>query len=455
MARSFHFIAIGGAVMHQLAIYLLQQGNKVSGSDDVIFDPALSQLKSHGILPESFGWYPEKVHGGLDCIILGMHAKQDNPELLRAQELGLNIYSFPEFIYRQSSNKKRIAIAGSHGKTTITAMIMHILRDVELDFDYMVGSRIEGFETMVRISDDAEVIILEADEYLSSAIDLRSKFLHYHPLIAVKRGIAWDHVNVFPTFEGYLQTFRKFISLIQPGGHLFFFEADQYLPEMVHSGKADAIGYSGFETEENIGQTNILHESIKYPVQIFGNHNMENLKAAVLVTEQLGISFARSLQAMRTFSGSAKRLELIHSNEAASTYIFRDFAHAPSKLRASVNALRQKYAEHHITGVFELHTYSSLQPDFLEGYAECMAGADKRIVFLDEHALKIKQRDDIPDEVIKQCFVDDVTVVRKAEDLKKILDSGPFSSSVIALMSSGNFGGLNINELQESIYVNK
>ncbi|MCP4125138.1 MAG: peptidoglycan synthetase [Bacteroidetes bacterium] len=449
MTRSFHFIAIGGAVMHQLAIYLLQQGHSVSGSDDTIFDPALGQLRDSGILPEQFGWFPQKIHNKLDCVILGMHAKKDNPELLKAQQIGLKIYSFPAFIYEQSRSKKRVAIAGSHGKTTITAMIMHILSKTNIDFDYLVGSRIEGFETMVKISESAEVIILEADEYLSSAIDLRSKFLHYHPHIAVISGIAWDHVNVFPSFEGYLETFRNFIQSIHADGKLIYYNTDKHLPELVKSAEADLIPYTGFENLERSGKTYVSFEGNEYPVEIFGKHNMENLKSAVLVANQLGIPSHEALNSMESFSGSAKRLELVYTDESNSLFVYRDFAHAPSKLKASMSALRQKYNQHHITGVFELHTYSSLQPDFLEGYEGSMKDADVRIVFLDEHALKIKGREDIPDEVIERCFNDEIRVVRSSEILAGILSRGPSNKAVIALMSSGNFGGFNMNSLRE------
>jgi len=450
MTRSFHFIAIGGAVMHQLAIYLHQQGHTVSGSDDTIFDPALSQLQNNGILPVQFGWFPEKINNKLDCVILGMHAKKDNPELRKAQQIGLKIYSFPAFIYEQSRNKKRVAIAGSHGKTTITAMIMHILSKTNIDFDYLVGSRIEGFETMVKISERAEVIILEADEYLSSAIDLRSKFLHYLPHVAVISGIAWDHVNVFPSFDGYLETFRNFIQSIPDDGKLIYYQLDEHLPKLAKDAKAGLLPYTGLETVERSGKTYVAFEGNEYPVNIFGKHNMENLKSALLVANQLDISSHEALNSMESFSGSAKRLELVYTDERNSMFIYRDFAHAPSKLKASMSALRQKYSQHHITGVFELHTYSSLQPDFLEGYEGSMKDADVRIVFLDEHALKIKGRDDIPDEVIERCFNDEIKVVRSSEILAGILSRGPSNKAVIALMSSGNFGGFNIDALKES-----
>jgi UDP-N-acetylmuramate: L-alanyl-gamma-D-glutamyl-meso-diaminopimelate ligase len=455
MSRTFHFIAIGGAIMHQLAIYLQQQGNSITGSDDVIFDPALSQLKVHHLLPDTFGWDAERIHADIDIIILGMHAKADNPELIRAKALGLTIYSFPEFIYHASKNKKRVVIAGSHGKTSITSMVMHILQCANVDFDYLVGARIEGFDTMVKVSEESQMIILEGDEYLSSAIDRRSKFLHYFPDIAVISGIAWDHINVFPTMESYLDTFREFISTSADSGILFYYKNDSYLPSLAAKGKAEAIGYDGYHAEEKEGTTYIQYKGNSYPVQVFGQHNMENLKAAVLICKQLQIPEKDCLKYLQSFGGSAKRLELVHSDSEKDCHIYRDFAHAPSKLKASLSALRSKYPTSQLIGVFELHTFSSLQPEFLEQYAGTMATADIAIAFLDAHALKIKGKSDIADVTLKTSFHrEDIIVLRSASTLQETLLSSISGPVVIAFMSSGNFANINIPALYEQLIVN-
>lgn len=452
MTERLHFIAIGGAVMHQLAIYLHKQGNKVSGSDDVIFDPALSQLDAYGLLPPSFGWNADRITTELDGIILGMHAKPDNPELAKAQQLGIKIYSFPEFIYSRSTKKRRIAVAGSHGKTSITAMIMHILNRSGYDFDYLVGSRIEGFDTMVRISDEADLIVLEADEYLSSPIDRRSKFLHYKPDVAIISGIAWDHINVFPTFESYLDTFKAFIDTIDEHGQLIYYANDKHLPELVQHMSAEHRGYTGFPFRVEANSTWIDVDGRSYRMHVFGRHNMENMEAAVLACEAVGIDKHDALKSLEDFLGSAKRLELVYANEARQIYAYRDFAHAPSKLRATVNALRTRYADQTLIGVYELHTYSSLQPEFLKDYAGSLNEADQCYVFLDPHALQIKGRPDIADEVIRKAFgIPSLEIIRSKERLSEVLGTYQSDHTVFALMSSGNFGGFDLDSWKSKL----
>ncbi len=447
---NYHFIAIGGAVMHQLALHLKNEGHTISGSDDAIFDPAKSNLIHYGLMPDKEGWFPERIHQDIDAVILGMHAKADNPELLRAQELGLKIYSFPEFVFEQSKTKTRVAIAGSHGKTSITAMIMHVLFTQQQNFDYLVGAQLAGFDFMVKTSKDADSIILEADEYLTSPLDLRSKFLHYHPHIAVISGIAWDHINVFPTFEEYLETFRKFIRSIQPDGCLIYNAQDEVLVRLVEAlqPSIQLIPYFPFEFKVEDDESVLQFDAKVYPVNVFGSHNFSNLKAAFEVCKQLGLSEEQILQSFQTFEGAAKRLEKVREDKSKKFTVFRDFAHAPSKVKATVKAVRERYANRHITAVFELHTYSSLQDNFIEYYAHSLDEADTKILFLDEQALKIKNKQDLDAEWLKKQFADDtIIVMRNQADLWNVIKQQPDKNAVVLLMSSGNLGGLDWKSL--------
>ena len=395
--QRYHFIAIGGAIMHQLASHLKNNGNIVTGSDDAIFEPAKTNLEKLGLLPEAIGWFPEKITTAIDAIILGMHAKADNPELMRAQEIGLKIYSFPEFIFEQCKNKTRIAVAGSHGKTSVTSMIMHMLRINHKDFDYLVGAKLDGFDFMVKTTNDAPLMVIEADEYLTSPLDLRSKFLHYHPQIAIITGIAWDHINVFPTFESYLETFRKFIRSIPEGGYLIYNEDDAELVKLVTDLNLSIhlIPYSSFDMQIEDEMSFIQYQNKKQAIQIFGSHNLANLKAAFEVGKIIGLDDVSILESFASFKGAAKRLEIISDDTTNKITIFRDFAHAPSKLKATVKAVRERYAKRKIIAVYELHTYSSLQENFIEQYAHSLDAADIRFLFLDEEALKIKNKQDL------------------------------------------------------------
>ncbi len=446
----YHFIAIGGAVMHQLALHLRNEGHTISGSDDAIFDPAKSNLIKYGLLPEAEGWFPDKITNEIDAVILGMHAKADNPELVRAQELGLKIFSFPEFVFEQSKHKTRVAVAGSHGKTSITSMIMHVLITQHKNFDYLVGAQLAGFDFMVKTSNDADVIILEADEYLTSPLDLRSKFLHYHPHIAIISGIAWDHINVFPTFEEYLETFRKFIRSIQPEGYLIYNAHDEELIKMVEELKPNIhlIPYSPFEFKTENDESILVYNGRDFEVNVFGSHNFSNLKSAFEVCRILGIDETKILESFQTFNGAAKRLEKVNEDNAIRYTVFRDFAHAPSKVKATVNAVRERYTARKITAVFELHTYSSLQDNFIEQYAHSLDAADIKILFLDEHALKIKNKQDMDSYWLKQQFADEtIVVMRSKEELQHFIDQSTKDNSVLLLMSSGNLGGLDWKNL--------
>ena len=445
--QHFHFIAIGGAVMHQLASHLRNQGNKITGSDDAIYEPAKSNLEKLDLMPEQIGWFPAKITADIDAIILGMHAKADNPELVKAQELGLKIYSFPEFVFEQCKHKTRIAVAGSHGKTSITSMIMHMLRVNNKEFDYLVGAKLDGFDFMVKTSETAPIMVIEADEYLTSPLDLRSKFLHYHPHIAIISGIAWDHINVFPTFDEYLETFRKFILSIQANGYLIYNAEDEELVRMVNELKPtiNLIPYKPFAFKAVDDESILLYDEKEFSINVFGSHNFANLKSAFEVGKIIGLSETQILESFQTFQGAAKRLEKIHDDKAKQLTVFRDFAHAPSKVKATVKAVRERYANRKIIAVFELHTYSSLQENFIEHYAHSLDAADVRILFLDEEALKIKNKQDLDESWLKEQFADEsILVFKDAAQLKEKINLETTENCVILLMSSGNFAGMSL-----------
>jgi UDP-N-acetylmuramate: L-alanyl-gamma-D-glutamyl-meso-diaminopimelate ligase len=437
-----HFIAIGGSVMHNMALAMVQNGHTVTGSDDEIFEPAKSRLAANGILPASSGWFPDKIHNNIDAVILGMHAREDNPELIKAKELGLKIYSFPEYIYEQSKNKTRVVIGGSHGKTTITAMIMHVLHELGKDFDYMVGAQLEGFETMFRIS-DAPVIILEGDEYLTSTLDKRPKFHLYKPNIALLSGVAWDHINVFPTFEIYVDQFRKFIDLIEPDGSLVYCENDEELNRICPEARKDIklLPYGIPQHSINNGTTSVTMGNSVTDIQVFGKHNLMNLNGARLVCECLGISTDDFMKAIAGFKGAAKRLELVGKNENSAFY--KDFAHSPSKLKATIEAAKEQFPQRELVACMELHTYSSLNSDFLDHYNACMEKADKAIVFYSAHALEIKKMPPLPENKVKESFGrEDIMVFTNKEKLIKYLESLEWNGKNLLMMSSGNFDGL-------------
>ena len=385
-----HFIAIGGAAMHNLALALHLKGFEVSGSDDAIFDPSKSRLKSRGLLPETFGWFPEKITLDLDAIILGMHARIDNPELVRAQELGLKIYSYPEFIYEQSKDKTRIVIAGSHGKTTITAMILHVLDYHGRTCDYMVGAQLEGFDVMVQLSDNNDFIVLEGDEYLSSPLDLRPKFHHYKPNIALVSGIAWDHINVFPTFENYKAQFSIFVDSIVNGGSISYNEEDAEVRQIVEYSENPIRKFPYKTPKHNIeaGVTYLESDEGPIPLEVFGAHNLNNLAGAKWICQHMGIDEADFHEAIGSFSGASKRLEKIVSYK--STDIYKDFAHAPSKVTATTTAVKLQYPNRHLIACLELHTFSSLNESFLNQYRKSLSKADEAIIFYSSKNLKIK-----------------------------------------------------------------
>lgn len=453
--KKVHFIAIGGSAMHNLAIALHRKGYEVTGSDDEIFEPSKSRLDNEGILPPQWGWYPEKLDESYDAVILGMHARIDNPELVRAQELGLKVYSYPEYLYEQSKDKTRIVIGGSHGKTTITSMILHVLKQVGIETDFMVGAQLEGFDVMVRLSETSKYMVMEGDEYLTSPIDRVPKFHHYHPNIAVISGIGWDHVNVFPTFDCYLDQFRIFTDTIEPGGCLIYDGTDTEAEKIAQGAKVKTYGY-GVHPFENDGirTSLILPDGSRREVGVFGSHNMKNINAARLVCQQLGVSDAQFYETIASFKGAARRLELLFGPSTGSgtnngNYIFRDFAHAPSKVNASVKALREQFPKHHLLAVFELHTYSSLSEVFIDHYRDALNVADQAIVFYDPHAVAIKKLELMPDERIIEGFGrSDLKVVHNKAELLAILVNAKKENVVGAMMSSGDFNGLTTDDLK-------
>ncbi|MFD0940981.1 UDP-N-acetylmuramate--L-alanine ligase [Pedobacter boryungensis] len=441
-----HFIAIGGSAMHNLAIALHKKGFKVTGSDDVIFEPSSTRLANYGLLPKENGWFESNITPDLDAVILGMHARLDNPELVKAQEMGLKIYSYPEYIYEQSKDKLRVVIGGSHGKTTITSMILHVLNYYKKDFDYLVGAQLAGFETMVKITDSAPIIIIEGDEYLASPIDRRPKFHLYKANIAVISGIAWDHINVFPTFEDYISQFDKFIDTIVESGKLIYCENDLELRKVVVNSSAtiEKIPYSIPAHEVIDGVTYLLPQ--RTPLQVFGDHNLMNLNAARLVVEQLGINEDKFKEAISSFTGAAKRLELLNHTKATSVY--KDFAHSPSKLKATIDAVKAQFANRKLVACIELHTFSSLTKEFLQQYRDTMKKADVAIVYIDEKTFKHKKMDPVSENDVQTSFNDkNIVFFSEATQLESYLRSFNFENTNLLLMSSGNFGGMDLVKL--------
>jgi UDP-N-acetylmuramate: L-alanyl-gamma-D-glutamyl-meso-diaminopimelate ligase len=447
-----HFIAIGGSAMHNLAIALHKKGFTVTGSDDVLFEPSVSRLAKHGILPEANGWYPEKVTADIDAIILGMHARVDNPELLKAQQLGLKIYSYPEYIYEQSKNKIRVVVGGSHGKTTITSMILHTLKAAGRDFDYLVGAQLAGFDTMVKITNEAPIIVIEGDEYLSSPIDRRPKFHLYKATIAVLSGIAWDHINVFPTFENYIEQFSLFLDTITPGGTVVYSETDEVLKTTVINNKADIkkVPYHLPAFEIDRGVTNVLYNDKKYPLLVFGEHNLLNIEAARLICQELGIAAADFYEYITTFKGAARRLEVLA--ETGTGNIYKDFAHSPSKLTATINAVKTQFPDRKLIAVIELHTFSSLNKNFLSEYAGTLDIANEATVFIDEHTFQQKNIEPYPVEILKSAFANNnIQVFNQPGALLNYLENIDLHNANLLLMSSGNFGGINLTELADKL----
>lgn len=429
---NIHFIAIGGAAMHNLAMAVAgKQGYHVTGSDDEIFDPAKSHLEAAGLLPKEMGWHPERITTDLDAVILGMHAREDNPELLRAKELGIKIYSFPEYLYEQTKDKIRIVVGGSHGKTTTTSMILYVLNKLGIEADYMVGAQIEGFERMVRLSDTAKYAVFEGDEYLTSPLDRRSKFHLYKPHVAILTGIAWDHINVFPTFPQYVDTFRTFVKLIEPNGHFIYYAGDDNLQQIANGARKDITchPYEALQTEQQLG--------------VFGKHNLQNMHAALLACEQIGVSREQFIDAIADFTGASNRLELIVKGSDRVAY--KDFAHSPSKLKATVNAVREEYPSLRLVAAMELHTFSSLMAEFLPQYKNCMAEADVAYVYFNPKVVEHKRLTPITKEEVQEAFgTNNVRVFTDSQELQAALRGQDYSNTALLMMSSGTFDGMDV-----------
>ncbi|MGD9928717.1 MAG: UDP-N-acetylmuramate--L-alanine ligase [Mangrovibacterium sp.] len=442
-----HFIAIGGSAMHNLAIALHKKGYQVTGSDDEIFEPSRSRLEKYGLLPAQTGWNPELISAKPDAIILGMHAHPDNPELKRAQELGLKIYSYPEYLYEQTKNKTRVVIGGSHGKTTITSMVMHVLKSNHIDFDYMVGANLEGFDTMVSLKEDTKIAVFEGDEYLSSPIDRRPKFHLYHPHIALLSGIAWDHINVFPTFENYVAQFQIFADRIEENGALIYFEGDENLRRIAGRSRKD-IDKTPYREHESVvegGVTYLKYGDRKIRLHVFGDHNLQNIAGAKLVCSKVGISDEQFYRAMTSFKGAARRLEILSETERCTVYY--DFAHSPSKLKATTAAVKKQFDNRQLVAVMELHTYSSLKKEFLPQYGGCMDEADEAFVFFNPKTIEHKRLAHISKEEVAAAFnKSGLQVFTDPTELFDLLRQKDWQNKNLLIMTSGNFSGQNLKE---------
>lgn len=452
-----HFIAVGGSAMHNLAMALHLKGYEVTGSDDEIFDPARSRLARYGLLPKDEGWHPERITGDLDAVIVGMHARIDNPELARAKELGLKIYSYPEYLYEQGKGKKRVVIGGSHGKTTVTAMILHVLQAVGMECDYMVGAQLAGYDIMVRLSESASVMVLEGDEYLTSPVDRRPKFHLYKPDIAVINGIAWDHINVFPTFENYVEQFRIFAESIEPDGVLAYFAGD---PEVKKIGEELAVSRPDVKRMpydvpdyEARGEGSVLHfGGREYAMKVFGRHNMQNIDAAWCVCRCLGVGDEDFLQAVSGFSGASRRLEKIGENRSKEVTVFKDFAHSPSKLSATIAAVKEQYPDRKLVACMELHTFSSLNKAFFPHYRGCMEKADTAMVYFNPKAVEHKKLEPISAEMICQAFaMPGLKVYSDSREIVREIEEMTWKKANLLWMTSGNFDGVDEKKVAERI----
>lgn len=448
-----HFIAIGGAAMHNLAIAISKKNDfLVTGSDDEIFEPSYSRLKKNGLLPAEMGWFPERIHSGLSAVIVGMHATIDNPELLRAKELGLKIFSFPEYLYQQTRSKTRIVVGGSHGKTTTTAMILFVLKQLKIDADYMVGAQIEGFDNMVKLSYEARIAVFEGDEYLTSPIDRRPKFHLYKPHIAVLTGIAWDHINVFPTFPLYVEQFKKFTDLMEVQGRLIYFDGDENLNQIVAGLRRDIVpfAYNTPKHEVRNGITYLKTKKAEVPLKIFGEHNLQNMEAARLACRQIGVTDQQFYSVIKDFPGASNRLQKIVETEKA--VAFKDFAHSPSKLKATVNAVKSQFPDRQLIACMELHTFSSLTEDFLPQYAACMEQADMAFVYYNPEVIQHKRLKDIEPEQVKKAFGgNNLEVFTDSAALQAKLRSLNYDNTALLFMTSGNFSGVQLIEFAEEL----
>ena len=449
-----HFIAIGGSAMHNLAIALNRKGYQVTGSDDEIFEPSASRLNSEGILPQNIGWNEKNISKELDAVILGMHALKDNPELIKAKELNIPIYSYPEFLFEQSKNKIRIVIGGSHGKTTITSMLLHVVKKLGIEADYMVGAQLEGYDCMVKLTESAPFMILEGDEYLSSPIDRRPKFHLYNPNIAIISGIAWDHINVFPTFENYVEQFKIFCECIDENGTLIYNKEDCEVNNLglLFKNKLNTIAYKTPNYRVTNTGTNVTFEDTEYALKIFGAHNLQNMMGAMFLAQQMEISNHDFLKAMGTFSGAGKRLQKVVESE--DFIMFKDFAHSPSKLMATTKAVKEQYQEKEVIACMELHTFSSLKKEFLPHYNHTMDHADEALIYFNPDVVSHKKLEPISIDQVKEAFGGNVHVFNKTDEVLKFIQNKKWKNKVLLMMSSGTFDGINYDKLGKEILNN-
>lgn len=438
--------------MHNLALALHEKRYQVTGSDDAIFDPSKTRLEAKGLLPEKMGWFPENITEDIDIIILGMHAKPDNPELQKANDLGLKIYSYPEFLFEQSKDKTRVVIGGSHGKTTITSMILHVLNYHEVAVDYMVGAQLEGFDTMVHLTEANDFIVLEGDEYLSSPIDKRPKFHLYKPNIALLSGIAWDHINVFPTLKNYIEQFDTFLNTITKGGIIVYNNEDETLARLVENTENQVQKYP-YVTPAHVienGETYLETDEGLLPLEIFGKHNLNNLAGAKWICQHMGIDETDFYEAIVSFKGASKRLEKLM--ETNNTTIYKDFAHSPSKVVATTKAVKEQYGNRKLIACLELHTYSSLNASFLNEYKNTLNEADEAYVFYSPKAVEIKKLNSITEEQIYEAFNrKDLNVFTSPESFKETIETLDYDNAVMLFMSSGNYGGLDLEKFNSHV----
>jgi UDP-N-acetylmuramate: L-alanyl-gamma-D-glutamyl-meso-diaminopimelate ligase len=451
ISKNIHFIAIGGSAMHNLAIALSRKGMVVTGSDDEIFEPSKSRLTKQGILPNTIGWDSENINEYIDAVILGMHAREDNPELLRAKELNIPIFSYPEYLYEQSKDKKRVVIGGSHGKTTITSMLLHVINTVGMNVDYMVGAQLEGYDCMVKITDEAEVMILEGDEYLSSPIDRRPKFHLYNPHVAIISGIAWDHINVFPTFDNYVDQFDQFCQVIERKGTFIYNTEDSEVNKLGDKYKdtLNTIPYQTPQYDVTPDGTLLHFNGHSYALKIFGGHNLQNLIGAMHLGESIGISNADFLCAMSSFTGAGKRLQKVSESESFS--MFKDFAHSPSKLKATTKAVKEQFASRRVVACMELHTFSSLKKEFLPQYKNAMNAADEAVVYFSPEVVKHKKLAPITVDQVSAGFGGNVRVLTETDEVLAFIRTQNWYNAVLLMMSSGNFDGIDYDKLGEEL----
>lgn len=450
-SKKIHFIAIGGSAMHNLAIALSRKGLCVTGSDDEIFEPSKSRLDKEGILPTSIGWNVERIHKGIDAVILGMHAREDNPELLKAKILNIPVFSYPEYLYEQSKEKKRVVIGGSHGKTTITSMLLHVTNAMGMDVNYMVGAQLEGYDCMVKITDEAEVMIFEGDEYLSSPIDRRPKFHLYNPHVALISGIAWDHINVFPTFDNYVDQFNQFCQVIESNGTFIYNTEDVEVSKLgiKYANTLNTIPYQTPQYEVTPDGTLLHFDGDSYALKIFGGHNLQNLIGAMHLGESIGISNTDFLSKISSFTGAGKRLQKVSESDRFS--MFKDFAHSPSKLKATTKAVKEQFVSRRVVACMELHTFSSLKKEFLPQYKDAMNAADESVVYFSPEVVKHKKLPPITIEQVSAGFGGNVTVLTETSEVLAFIHSQNWSNAVLLMMSSGNFDGIDYDQLGKAL----